>query len=187
MRWLRRFRPSPAMVIACVALLIVLGGTGYAAVQALPRNSVTTVQVKDHSLLARDFRAGQLPRGPIGPVGPAGPAGPAGPQGPAGPPGPSGNLSVSVREADAAVGPGRRAFAIAACQSGQRAVGGGVYLADSTPDSQDAIMRNAPVNSTGGTNFKLLATGQTPNAWYGQAYNAGTNGATVRVYVICTS
>src|SRR3954466_634238 len=81
---LRRLRPSPAMVIACFALLIVLGGTGYAAVQALPRNSVTSVQVKDRSLLAKDFKAGQLPRGARGPAGPAGPAGAAGPAG--GPP-----------------------------------------------------------------------------------------------------
>ena len=81
---LRRFRPSPAMVIACLALLLVLGGTGYAASQALPRNSVTSVQVKDHSLLARDFKSGQIPRGPAGPPGPAGPAGPAGPGGSSG-------------------------------------------------------------------------------------------------------
>jgi hypothetical protein len=87
MRLLSKFRPSPAMVVACLALLVALGGTGYAAVQALPRNSVTTVQVKDHSLLARDFKAGQLPRGPQGPAGQAGPTGPAGPQGPAGPSG----------------------------------------------------------------------------------------------------
>jgi hypothetical protein len=194
MSHLFRHRPSPALVVATLALLFALTGTGIAAVAALPRNSVGTKQlrngavvsskVRNHSLLARDFRRGQLPRGPIGPIGPTGPAGPRGPQGP---PGSSGNLSAAVREADAAVGPGRRAFAIAACQSGQRAVGGGVYLADSTPDNQDAIMRNAPVNSTGGTAFKLLATGQTPNAWYGQAYNAGTNGATVRVYVICAA
>jgi hypothetical protein len=78
MKWFRRFRPSPAMVIACFALLIVLGGTSYAAVQALPRNSVTSVQVKDHSLLARDFQAGQIPRGAAGPAGPAGPAGSSG-------------------------------------------------------------------------------------------------------------
>jgi hypothetical protein len=63
------------MVIACFGLLIVLGGTSYAAVQALPRNSVTSVQVKDRSLLARDFKAGQLPRGAPGPAGPAGPGG----------------------------------------------------------------------------------------------------------------
>jgi len=84
MRVLKRLTPSPAMVIACVALLLVLGGTGYAASQALPRNSVTSVQVKDHSLLARDFKAGQIPRGPRGVAGPAGPAGPQGPAGPAG-------------------------------------------------------------------------------------------------------
>lgn len=87
MNMLKRLRPSPAMVIACSALLLVLGGTGYAASKALPRNSVTSVQVKDHSLLARDFKAGQLPRGPVGPAGPAGPQGPAGPAGPAGPTG----------------------------------------------------------------------------------------------------
>src|SRR5205809_4962886 len=84
MRLFRRLRPSPSMVIACFALLVVLGGTGYAAVQALPRNSVTTVQVKDRSLLARDFKAGQLPRGAPGPQGAAGPAGPPGPAGAAG-------------------------------------------------------------------------------------------------------
>ena len=48
----RRFRPSPAMVVASLALLIALGGTGYAASQALPRNSVTSVQVKDPNLEA---------------------------------------------------------------------------------------------------------------------------------------
>src|SRR6478672_8674845 len=84
MRVLKRFRPSPAMVVASLALMIALGGTGYAASQALPRNSGTSIQVKDHSLLARDFKAGQLPRGATGPAGPAGPAGPQGPAGPAG-------------------------------------------------------------------------------------------------------
>ncbi len=67
MNLLKRFRPSPAMVIACLALLLALAGTGYAAIK-LPRNSVTTVQVKDFSLLARDFKRGQLPAGPAGPV-----------------------------------------------------------------------------------------------------------------------
>jgi len=84
MTLMRRLRPTPSMVIACFALLVVLGGSGYAAVQALPRNSVTSVQVKDRSLLARDFKAGQLPRGPQGPQGAPGPAGPQGPAGPAG-------------------------------------------------------------------------------------------------------
>jgi len=74
MRRIRRLVPSPAMVVACLALAVGLAGTGY-AVTRLPRNSVTTVQVKDFSLLARDFKRGQLPAGPQGPQGPAGPAG----------------------------------------------------------------------------------------------------------------
>src|SRR6478736_601270 len=65
----KKFTPSPAMVIGCLALLLTLGGTGYAASKALPRNSVTSIQDKDHSLLARDFKAGQLPRGAAGPCG----------------------------------------------------------------------------------------------------------------------
>src|SRR2546423_15659655 len=87
MRFIKRLRPTPGMLIACVALAVALGGTSYAAVQRLPRNSVTTYQVKDFSLLARDFKRGQVPAGPVGPPGPTGPAGPAGPQGPAGPSG----------------------------------------------------------------------------------------------------
>ena len=68
--------PSPALTVACLALVVALAGTGYAAIR-LPRNSVTTVQVKDFSLLARDFKRGQLPAGPQGPAGPAGTAGAA--------------------------------------------------------------------------------------------------------------
>ena len=82
-------RPSPAMIIACAALLVALGGTSFAAVKVLvPRNSVGSLQVIDHSLLAKDFKT--PPKGPRGLAGPAGPAGPAGAQGPAGPAGASG-------------------------------------------------------------------------------------------------
>jgi len=73
------------MVVACVALAVALGGTGYAAT-VLPRNSVgaaqlknnavTAAKVKNFSLSRQDFRPGQLPVGARGPAGPAGPAGP---------------------------------------------------------------------------------------------------------------
>jgi len=169
-------------------------GTGIAATQLAPRNSVgnaslransvTSIKVKNGSLLARDFRSGQLPRGPRGFDGAPGPAGPAGPAGAAGP---SGVANITVREADAAMGPGAVAAGIAACPSGQRATGGGVYQGDSTPDSQDHVIRSAPVNSTGGTAFTLVPNGQTANAWYGESYNAGSNGATLRVYVVCAA
>jgi len=80
--------------IGLLALFIALGGTSYAAVNLskndvgarhIKPNAVRSSEVRDRSLLAKDFRRGQLPRGATGPRGPAGPQGGAGPQGPAGP------------------------------------------------------------------------------------------------------
>jgi hypothetical protein len=72
-------------LVAYVALLFALSGTSYAAAtKLLPANSVGTKQVINHSLLKKDFKSGQLPRGRRGPLGPAGPAGPTGPAGPVG-------------------------------------------------------------------------------------------------------
>jgi hypothetical protein len=103
----RRWRPpSPALIVACVALILALGGVSYAAA-VLPKNSVGTAQlkkkavsaaklkknavtgakVKHGSLLAADFKAGQLPAGPAGPQGPKGETGAVGPQGAKGAPG----------------------------------------------------------------------------------------------------
>ena len=76
-----------ANVVSFLALFVALSGGAYAL--TLPRNSVGTKQlkkgavtaakVKDRSLLAKDFRRGQLPAGPTGPSGPPGPStGPAG-------------------------------------------------------------------------------------------------------------
>ena len=50
-------RLSPAMFIACLALTVALGGVSYAAV-SLPKNSVTSKQVKDGSLRKRDLASG---------------------------------------------------------------------------------------------------------------------------------
>src|SRR5688500_11083429 len=97
--------PSPAMVVACVALVVALSGTGYAAVK-LTRNSVGATQirpgavrsseVKDRSLRARDFARGQRRRGAAGAPGGRGPAGPAGPAGPVGATGPTGPSALEV-------------------------------------------------------------------------------------------
>jgi hypothetical protein len=43
-------RPSPAMVVAAVALLVALGGTSVAAVTAVPKNSVGTSQLKANAV-----------------------------------------------------------------------------------------------------------------------------------------
>ena len=67
-----------------MALFVALGGASYAAVK-IPKNSVgaaqskknavTSAKVKDRSLLATDFKAGQLPRGATGATGAAGASG----------------------------------------------------------------------------------------------------------------
>ncbi len=71
MKRLIHLRPSPAMVVACIALMIALGGTSVAAIQALPKNSVGTKQLKKgavtgakvraHTLTANKFAQGVLP------------------------------------------------------------------------------------------------------------------------------
>jgi hypothetical protein len=120
-------RPSPALVISCIALVFALAGTGYATVLQVPRNSVGTLQlktaavtsakVKNRSLLRVDFAAGQLPAGPAGPTGPIGPAGPAGPAGL------SGLERVDTTSASNSATPKTQATT---CPTGKRLLGGGV-------------------------------------------------------------
>jgi hypothetical protein len=51
MKRIMRRLPSPAMVVACVALTVALGGTGYAAIK-IPRNSVGTAQLRKDAVTA---------------------------------------------------------------------------------------------------------------------------------------
>jgi hypothetical protein len=97
-RVLRAVRPSPATVIATIALLVALAGTGYAATslpansvgpKQLQSNAVTSSKVKNFSLLKSDFAPNQIPKGARGPVGPPGTPGAPGSRGPTGPQGPA--------------------------------------------------------------------------------------------------
>ncbi len=79
-------RPSPAMVLAVLALVAALTAPAWAAPvkklitgKQIARNAITSPKVKNRSLLAKDFKRGQLPRGPRGAVGPTGPQGVPGP------------------------------------------------------------------------------------------------------------
>src|SRR4051812_7276159 len=75
---------TSAHLIAMLALFIALGGTTYAAThlsknsvgsKQLRRNAVRSKHVKNHSLLKRDFKAGQLPKGDKGDPGTPGATG----------------------------------------------------------------------------------------------------------------
>jgi hypothetical protein len=80
MRSLVKRRPSPAMVVASTALFVSLGGVSYGLAtgsigsREIRNNSIRSVDVRNSSLLARDFKAGQLPRGEQGPAGQRGPS-----------------------------------------------------------------------------------------------------------------
>ena len=74
-----------------MALFVALGGASYAAIKIpansvgsaqIKKNAVTSAKVKDRSLLATDFRTGQLPRGATGATGAAGATGATGAAGP---------------------------------------------------------------------------------------------------------
>ena len=102
MRRILRQRPPSAMVIACLALSIALGGTASAAVlitgkevkdgslsgRDIANRSLTGLDVRDRSLTPLDFNGSV--QGPAGTAGPQGPKGDGGQQGPAGASGPQG-------------------------------------------------------------------------------------------------
>jgi hypothetical protein len=61
---LNRFRPSPAMIVACVALFVALGGVGYAAATIgsaqIKNNSVQGKDIKNSTITGRDVKNSSL-------------------------------------------------------------------------------------------------------------------------------
>jgi hypothetical protein len=119
----RLHRPSPATVVATLALFLALGGTAAAARHYL---ITSTRQIKPGVLKALHGASG--PRGPAGASGPPGAPGAPGPQGPRGEAGPSDLSSLTIiRAADIKVAAGKEATSVATCPAGSHAVSGGEY------------------------------------------------------------
>ena len=181
-----RTSPTPAhgTVVAYLALFVALSGTSYAAV-TLSKNSVRSSHIKngqvkradladravnaakvaDGSLLAKDFKTGQLPSGPPGP------------QGAQGPKGDPGLTTLKVRTATDS---GR---AIASCQPGERATGGGAHsVAGFVDASAPAAHPDAIYVSTGVTFLEYA-----PTSWTAGAHDVDGNPADVTAWVICAA
>ncbi|MEA2668814.1 MAG: hypothetical protein QOJ33_1748 [Chloroflexota bacterium] len=160
----------PATAISLIALFVALGGTGYATI-ALPKNSVTTKQVKDRSLMTRDFKQGQIPQGPRGPQGLNGTNGAPGAQGAAGTAGIA-NITELLGNAVGQCGSGgggcQVASARAACPSGQVAIGGGYHVTG----IDQVIAWSARTSST---------------EWGVIAVNYDSSGQSVTAHVTCAS
>jgi hypothetical protein len=207
-------RPSPALVVAGVALLLSLGGSAYAAV-TLPAGSVGTRQlrsgavtsekladgtvtankVKPNSLLSQDFAPGQLPAGPQGPQGPRGPAGATGPQGPAGATGSQGPAGPSGPQGPA----GKTGPQGPAGVSGYQVI---TATSPTTATSQKAVAVNCPAGENvlgggaapGSLSGDALATQQSypdngNTQWFASANDLTPNPSawTLVVYAICAN
>jgi hypothetical protein len=173
---MRTRRPSPALVIACLALFIALGGTAVAAHHFL---ITSTRQIKPSVL-----RALHGAKGAQGPPGLQGPAGTPGPQGPAGPV----NLSALriVRAPDVLLAPQSEATSVATCPSGSHVVSGGGWTgvafsiySEMSEDHQSWIMlafNNSALSSKLETNLEAIAycagAGQAVAASYPSAAHA---------------
>jgi hypothetical protein len=105
---LKSRRPSPALVLAAIALFVSLAGTGYAATKltASPSHRTTAAKATKSKALTKS-QVNRLIgsyiathhlglRGPAGTTGPGGPSGPGGGTGPTGSQGPAGPGAIRI-------------------------------------------------------------------------------------------
>ena len=168
--------PSPAMIVATLALVLALSGTAVASglitgaqiknnsvasvdltnnsIQSVDvkNNSVTTADVKNGTLLAADFAPGVLQ---------------AGAPGPAGPQGAPGLAAVEIVMADGLNDSSSSKQTEATCPAGKQLIGGGAHILNAPSDV--ALDESYPASAT-----KWRATAYEINAtaanWHLQAY-----------------
>lgn len=162
--------PSPALVIACIALFAAMTTAGYAGVKVgaaqIVQSSITGKHVKNKSLTKKDFK-GKL-RGPRGATGPAGATGQPGPAGPAGK---NGFVSLTHKEKVVRIGgPGLHRFTVE-CPAGERPISfGGLSGADFSSTDVKKSRPNPTLNATG---------------WYVEIYNGVLNPDFVSLHLTC--
>lgn len=215
---MKRFRArlTYANVMSSTAVFLVLGGGAAFAATQLPKNSVGTRQlkknavatakirrnavnsakVKNHSLRAVDFKAGQLPAGPMGKEGPRGAEGPRGPEGPRGEkgePGEAGATAVVTRLGSLVELPGSAASSsYAECEAGETVTGGGWDLPNGPPAGREYFLEaSRPALKEGepglGFVFPAPSNGQAATGWMVALSNGTASTFTFRAYVMCAS
>jgi hypothetical protein len=134
------------MIVSLLALFVALGGVSYAAT-SLPRNSVgplqlrtgavtnakvatnaiTSSKVLNRSLLAVDFKLGQIPKGETGAPGAPGAAGPPGLSG------------LQIVSGTGVTGTGSHTDT-ATCPTGKKAISGGFVTSDIDSDNTSILL-----------------------------------------------
>jgi len=168
-------RPSAAMVVACIALLVALGGTSYATVLQVPRNSVGTPQLQrnavkaskiapdavrtghvlDGSLLVADFKAGQIPQGPKGDKGDKGGTGA------------TGVSAYEVVQSNLTFTNQFVGSRNVSCPSGKKAVGGGAFT---SPQSSTGPWLVGSLPTAGGAGWIAHWSHPTQSTWTSIVY-----------------
>jgi len=184
----RFHRPSPALVVACIALIVALSGTGYAAV-VLPRGSVGTVQlkngavnsskVKDSSLTLLDVAPAERAKlkgdagaagakgdtGAKGDKGDKGDKGATGDKGAPGAPGVSGYVLVEKKASTT-----NKFLAVQVnCPSGTKPLGGGGGTP--TPGAGVSVRNSFPVGGTQ-PGWLVVAEAKTPGTGWSYEVDA---------------
>ena len=148
-------RPSPAMLVALLALFVALGGTAMAN-----KGLVTGAQIKDHSIGLVDLSPAAVAKlhGRQGPVGPAGPAGT--------------NASIlrklTFEHAVATLGAGTIGNATATCPAGSAIISGGASTTGL------ALWASEPI-----------AVGSSSSGWFGGGRANSLIQAEIDTYAIC--
>jgi Collagen triple helix repeat (20 copies) len=205
MRGIVKTRPSPALVVAIVALFVAFSGTATAALV------MTGAQIKNGTITGKDLRNRTLgtnklskkalsslkgQRGPAGSQGVAGVQGPKGDTGAAGAQGPKGDTGVAditTRTAGIAFtangSMGETKDGAAMCQAGESVVGGGYRLPGGSIGVGSGVVpifaavQSRPANGSG----EPALNGQQPRGWYVEAQKGTDTDGTVAITVLCSS
>jgi hypothetical protein len=170
MKWFHVSRPSPAMVVAVIALIVALAGSAYAAgkigTKQLKKNAVSTKKIKDDAVTGSKIANGavngaKLAKGAVGVVMRQGPT--------------------------TTITGGNSVRAEANCKPGERATGGGVY----NESNVGSLLVTSSYPTPNPTTPPATGDGQTPTGWRVWISNVlgpgASNNRDVNAYVICTS
>jgi hypothetical protein len=202
MRGIVKRRPSPALVVAIVALFVAFSGTATAALV------MTGKQIKDGTITGKDLKNRTLgtnklskkavsllkgQQGVAGPAGPQGPKGEAGVQGVQGPKGDTGVAHTTTRTAGIAFtangSMGETKDGAAMCQAGESVVGGGYRLPGGSLGVGSGVVpifaavESRPANASG----EPALNGQEPRGWYVEVQKGTDTDGTAAITVLCAS
>jgi hypothetical protein len=158
--------PSPATVIALIALFVALGGTGYAATRivrssARKKPKAPSAQTLIRKEVAKYFAAhGSQFVGPMGPAGAAGAPGSPGAEGKQGPKGETGETGPAGAASQSA----KLAGPVSTGSASPVSLGGPSVTVNVGPSGLVAYWAKATVSSSGGTATVTLldSTGEAP-------------------------